>query len=415
MICKIDEIHIGPRARRKFAQELIEELATSLEQYGQLHPVIVRSGPNGLELVSGHRRILAAKLLAERGSSIRGLAPGEVMASDFGELPEDEAKELELEENLRRVDLTWKEVALATAEIHRLKKEKDPNWTVNDTQKTIARLTGTDPNIVQVKKRLLLAENLHRPSVARATSEKQAIKALTTELENEFRSRMLSDSQSSMHIVEWCDARDGIPEHIKEPCVDLILTDPPYGMDAESFNVDSVVASHNYIDAWDKVFPMVSGVLALATRVCKPQAFLYMFCEFSRFPVWCSVLEDLGWEPWPRPLIWVKNKGYAPKPNHGPRYTYECILFANRGRREMLKLAPDVLQYNLPTERQHAAQKPDELFIDLIQRSVPPGSVILDPFCGSGTALRAAIATKCRAICFDKDPDAIVLAKECLR
>jgi site-specific DNA-methyltransferase (adenine-specific) len=89
-----------------------------------------------------------------------------------------------------------------------------------------------------------------------------------------------------------------------------------------------------------------------------------------------------------------------PRPEHGPRRTYECILFASKGDRKILKVANDVLAYPNVAEKDHGAQKPVELFADLLSRSCYPGEQVLDPFMGSGTIFPAAskerlIATGC--------------------
>jgi site-specific DNA-methyltransferase (adenine-specific) len=42
------------------------------------------------------------------------------------------------------------------------------------------------------------------------------------------------------------------------------------------------------------------------------------------------------------------------------------------------------------TKMDHPTQKPLSLIQSLIDKSVPPGGLVVDPFCGSGTTLVAA-------------------------
>jgi len=54
--------------------------------------------------------------------------------------------------------------------------------------------------------------------------------------------------------------------------------------------------------------------------------------------------------------------------------------------------------------------------LDLLVRACcPAGGLVLDPCCGSGTSLVAAVAAGRRARAFDIDPDAISIATRRLR
>lgn len=88
---RIADIEIGDRRREDMGD--IEGLAASIRRYGLLHPVVVDSGNR---LVAGERRIRASQSL--------GLL--EIEVRPFGELSGTERHEIELEENLRRKDLT---------------------------------------------------------------------------------------------------------------------------------------------------------------------------------------------------------------------------------------------------------------------------------------------------------------------
>ena len=56
------------------------------------------------------------------------------------------------------------------------------------------------------------------------------------------------------------------------------------------------------------------------------------------------------------------------------------------------------------TARDHPTQKPVALMRSIIQRYTEPGDLVLDPYCGSGTTLRAAIDCGRRAIGIEIDP-----------
>jgi len=106
------------RKRKKFGN--IDELADSISRYGLLNPItITKSG----KLIAGERRYRAHQKL--RRDSIP--------AQFYEELDEFEAKAVEIEENARRLDLDWREEALAVLDYHELRRSRDPEWAVEMT------------------------------------------------------------------------------------------------------------------------------------------------------------------------------------------------------------------------------------------------------------------------------------------
>src|SRR3972149_1442436 len=127
------------RQRKTFDETKIKELSESISQHGLLHPIVVRPDPDneGVILMAGERRLRAVRSLYARGDTIPGVPPGSIPITLFESLDAIAAKEIELEENIRRVDLSWKETVLATAELHQLRKASDPTWTASKTVEEI--------------------------------------------------------------------------------------------------------------------------------------------------------------------------------------------------------------------------------------------------------------------------------------
>jgi len=73
------------------------------------------------------------------------------------------------------------------------------------------------------------------------------------------------------------------------------------------------------------------------------------------------------------------------------------------GDRPVLQLKPDVLTWPSDENLNHQAQKPVNLYIDLLSRSVRPGDSVLDCFGGTGTVILAAHTLKCRATYVEMD------------
>lgn len=77
--------------------------------------------------------------------------------------------------------------------------------------------------------------------------------------------------------------------------------------------------------------------------------------------------------------------------------------------------ARDVVTCNVrPGENGHTATFPEELIRPRILSSCPPGGTVLDPFCGTGRALRIAAQTGRNVVGFDIVPEYIKAVREAL-
>jgi len=414
-LAKIKEIQIPEKRHRKtFEESKIQELAESISDYGLLHPPVLRELPNGgLELVAGERRLRAIQTLSEPyRCGPETIQPDEVPYLLLTDLEELRAREIELEENIRRLDLSWKERVQAISELHALRTAQDPSHTLADTAREITP-EGSEINVTQgVKRRLILAEHLDDPEIQKAKTEKEALKVLKRKLEGQLRTAyhdLVPKEKSSKFAVQEIDAVEGLRK-LPAASVDIILTDPPYGIHAGQ--IDARLANpHPYSDAPAKVRDLLARIIPLLSRVSKPKAHAYLFCDIRHFGFLSKLFKENDWFPWPVPLIWVKDQGHIPMPNHGPRRNYECILFANRGMKPTRELRGDVLVYPTVKNKEMPAQKPVELFEDLLQRSALLDELVLDPFCGTGTIFAAAYRQGLRAIGFDNDPSMVGLSK----
>jgi DNA modification methylase len=95
-----------------------------------------------------------------------------------------------------------------------------------------------------------------------------------------------------------------------------------------------------------------------------------------------------------------------------PQRAYDVILYANKGDRHVQKTSPDVIQIGMldGAKRHHAAEKPVDLYVDLLSRSVSAGDVVLDPCCGAGPIFPAANRLGCFAIGIEFNPALATIA-----
>lgn len=195
------------------------------------------------------------------------------------------------------------------------------------------------------------------------------------------------------------DFREVLPE-LADASIDLILTDPPYGKDyLSNFRVRDpsiaqvILGDHSLDEARD--------ALHHAPRLLRPDRHLYYFASADE-----TVGEAIRCLPngleFQRLLCWDKgNHGMGDlECNYG--HAWEAVVFATKGRRPLNAPRPSSLLR--PFGRGagsmwvHPTQKPVELIRFLIEKSSAVGEVVLDPFVGSGTTLRAAMDCRRRAI-----------------
>lgn len=80
------------------------------------------------------------------------------------------------------------------------------------------------------------------------------------------------------------------------------------------------------------------------------------------------------------------------------------VKAAREGASEVAARSRDVFSYRTETDALHPCQKPLGMMVELIERLTEPGSLILDPFAGSGTTVEAALRTERRAVGIERDP-----------
>jgi hypothetical protein len=412
-----ERIHVKPnRARRLFNEEDIDALAGSIASLGLFHPIIVRYVKDAgvYELVAGERRLRAIKLLIENRTDFEcngtPVPLGEVPTTYLSKLPPDQVLEAELEENVRRVDLTWQERDEAYSRLHTLRSEQATgegrHQTLSDTAAEIG--VGGQVNATYVRDSIALSEHFHDPQIRNAPSRDEALKRLRDQKLAELISIRSAHTVESEHRIIQAPFTTPFEGAGKVAC---IVTDPPYGISADKFG-DQTQALHTYSDSPHAWRGLMEEFFRVATEVTAGSSHLYLLCPIEQWFVLVSELVPPPWTAWPRPLIWDKgNQGLLPQPQHGPRYVYDAILFASRGRRPTTGVYPDVVRVDQLHTLVRGGQKPIRLYSNLLQRSCYAGDLVWDPFGGTGPILRAATELGLRAVMHEIDPAAIALAK----
>lgn len=204
---------------------------------------------------------------------------------------------------------------------------------------------------------------------------------------------------------DWETAVKQLPNH----CIDLVVTDPPYGMKFQSNRRQEL---HKSIQNDDNLDWLVGWVKELK-RLCKPQAHLYVFCSWHNIDIFKRELGALF--NIKNILIWKKNNhgsgdllgDYAPQ--------YEMCIFCSSGEKKLNGgRDSNILECRkVPTDN-HPTEKPVNLIAYLIEKSSEKGEIVLDTFAGSYSTARAAVETGRNFICFEIDADYCTTARQLL-
>lgn len=431
----IKDIQISPnRQRREFPEKELNELKESIQARGLFHPITLRwhhefANMGTWFLVSGERRLRAISDIYALGGSF--LHDGEAVQLDhipfvnLGDLDELAREEAELEENIRRSDLSWQERASATARLASL-RERQGLATGTELVRLVARETKSGAADLPTgyigvhqeltRRELIVAKHLADPEVKAAKGVDEAFKILRRKEDTAKRVQLAAEigrtySAGTAHRALNEDSLSWMSK-AEANQFDVICTDPIYGIGADEFGDSGgkAAGAHFYKDDYETWKAHALALSRDGFRITKVQAHLYAFCDITHFEEFKAILSAAGWNPFRTPLIWHKPNGSrTPWVDQGPQRKYEIILYANKGKKPVTRIYPDLFTYAADENLGHQAQKPIALYTDLLRRSVSPGDCVLDPFAGSGPILPAAHELQLQATAIEIDAAAYAL------
>jgi adenine-specific DNA-methyltransferase len=419
----LDQIIVAPdRMRKEFADEAIQELMQSIASKGLMHAPAVRAqeGTDALELVAGERRLKAMTRLHASGTPFfyngDPVPAGHIPYTIVTGLSPYLVAEAELEENIIRQDLSWQEQADARMKLLKLRKlmaeERGEKYDGMDFVRDLQAAGAPQASVSQVFREIKVAEHLGADKVRAAGSLKEAEKLVTKEREA-FLLNALGDTLKKApppkHTFYEGDCLEVVAT-LPGDTFDCVLTDPPYGIDIHDSG-SMVEHSHHYDDSPEILDNILDRLPFHLRRITRPMAHVYWFCDLRWFPKIAYALEEAGFVVWKYPIIWWKRgKAMAPDYVRWPKREYECILFASKGDKPLHKVAGDVISTPYGSDLQQA-EKPKELYVELLSRSCLPGTQVIDPFCGSGVIFPAADELKLAATGIEINSDRAPLAR----
>lgn len=385
------------RQRRNIGS--IQDLADSINRVGLINPITVTRDN---VLIAGERRLEACRLLSE---------DYKIPARFVDELDPLELQLIELEENLKRSELSWQDQVRAVKTMHDILSSTNENWT---QEKTAKYLGYAQPFIAE---RISLYSKLGDDRIKKAESISNARNIVQREhqraVDNELNSMMqiaepeTSTSKSTIEnkdFCEWIKTYNGSK-------FNLIHCDFPYGINhqkSEQGNIGTGVFE-GYADSEDVYWSLCSALCTYLNNIALPSCHVMFWFSMKFYSETIEFIEshsnlELSDE---RPLIWFKsdNKGIVSDVSRRPRNVYETALLFSRGDRKIITPVSNV--YACPTSKSfHPSEKPEPMLRHFFRMFVDEHSEILDPTCGSGTAIRAGVSLSAkRALGLELNPE----------
>lgn len=446
-----------PAGRQRSELELDEDFLASIKLRGVLCPLLVQR--NGT-LVAGGRRFAASKQLGLPDVPVRYVAEG---------LSPSELRVIELEENVRRSELPWRDECRALAELHSIWSKTREGWSIERSGEALMKHGN-------MSKWLRVAKELENPRLAGATSMWAAYN-ICQRIDAREADAVLEDISFAGEQREDAAASNAVAGEVGGPVpqppspagsptggattqLAAGATPPTTSRTAATMPPDDVLqtdfikwaanyagprfnflhcdfpygkrvfggewggkndSGFQYKDEPDIYWELIAALCEHRERLLTPSAHL-MFWLSSEVEMQSATIQrfrELAPEFifQPRALVWLKsdNVGIVPDPKRGPRWITELALMASRGDRTLVR--PLANAYAAPTARSlHPSTKPEPVLRHFFGMFVDSTTRMLDPTCGSGSSLRAAESLDAQSVLgIEREEQYAIAARKALK
>lgn len=196
-------------------------------------------------------------------------------------------------------------------------------------------------------------------------------------------------------------------KNIENNSIDMILTDPPYGIDYVTKRTSKKTRKIKNDDNLN----WLDNFVDLCYEKMKQDSVFYCFCSFHNIDIFKQTIQKKFKVK--NILVWEKNNfGMGDlKGDFAPQV--EFIIFATKGR-PLIRGRRDcnILKFNKTRNELHPTQKPVDLLEFLIEKFSDKNDLILDCFMGSGSTGVACRNTNRRFIGMELDDEYFNTAKK---
>jgi site-specific DNA-methyltransferase (adenine-specific) len=384
-------------------REDISDLAFSISQNGLLEPIIVDRVPgmtDHFDVKGGRRRLFAMRdfLLWEE------LEEGNHFVVREG----CDSLVVQFEENFRRKDFKPLEIAKLVKDIHEERVKQHGvavqgvggGWSLDKTAKLlskdksfISRLISIADHPTECASCSTLTEAIDVVAKIKQQKAQSIIRKKRVE-EGEKKTKGVGIGDYTKRLANT-DALSFV-KSLKDSSVDLIYTDPPFGLD-----IDEIAGSDDYTAYRDdptEVMDLLTQLMPEYYRVLKDNKFAVIWTSHDWVRDVKKLMASAGFHVARVPLFWVKinSAGKTNNPNQELGSIVETAVYGCKGKAELtIKGKQNVFPF--PTVRKnriHVAQKDENLIVEHLTIFSIPGDLVVDTFSGSGATLRACYRAK---------------------
>lgn len=396
----LDRVNVPEGRFREADKSTVENIAQSILRFGQLQPIIVdwHEVADEYTLVDGLHRLEAV-----RANGLQTISA--VMQSELDELT---IREIELEANIKRKEMSWLERENAIATLHKIRISRDPNWSQAQTQ----ALTGAARQ-ADVSEAIHLTKMVQLfPELAAAKSKNQALSWAKQKAKSVLRVQEVKDNVVDFQDIESKIILGDSVEIIKllpDEFINAVITDPPFGINYDERKEGSSGSLTSYQDdeqSYERLLSMAPELF----RVIKPDGWLVWFLGISWYERAKKAFREAGFTVDEIPIIWDRSDGraFTTRPDRYFGRAYDIALHCikgdpqiiQRGKANIIRIPPVTT-----AERETLVERPVDLYAELIRRLTVSGELVADFFVGSGSCPAAAASLGRDYLGVELDPE----------
>jgi DNA modification methylase len=286
-----------------------------------------------------------------------------------------------------------------------------------DTQKELSKVANVSHDtIAKVKK---IQAQASEEVKAKLSTGEVSINAAYQEIKKEekkeaYKSKVIEnriETKISKNIINGDSLQ--ILESLEDGCIDVVLTDPPYGISYKSNRsiYDDAITKRGLLnDGKDEAFNLLEKTCKVLSRKSADNSHLYFFCSWNVFSDFERIISK--YFTIKTPLVWDKgNKGSGDLENDWGNQT-ELVIYCTKGKKLINNRRGNVLNVSrLHTSKMvHPTQKPVELLKQILEVSILEGDFVVDPFMGSGSTIKACNILNIKSLGIELDKEMFITA-----
>lgn len=425
----IDRDH---RQREELDDTNILDIAADLTLRPLINPIIVEElSMNNYRLIAGEHRLNAFLTNAKDEvecdwADYEGwkYIPARIVVTPT----QSDRMGIELAENIRRSELKWKDYARAVRSYHLAQAADEPSWTMEQTSRFLNIKAHKTSMCLMVAQELdsgnALLDSASSVDSAYNILRRKQDRAIAAEVELLGQTIHVEQEASLPEVPIDLDLADGAPESgatvqrivtpaqpvasilnedFREfsssylgPKFNFLHCDFPYGINMQNSAQGRSAQYGGYQDDPDVYWRLLGALAKSREQLIAPNAHILFWFSMNYYSETLTYFAKNmpEWSIDPFPLIWHKSdgKGILPDPKRGPRRIYETAFLISIGDRQVVQPVSNTYSGPMGSKKLHQSEKSEAMLRHFFRMFVDEYTIMLDPTCGSGSSVRAALA-----------------------